>query len=295
MAHWCWASGWLYDLGFYDFAGSTVVHSVGGWAALVGVMLLGERAEKYQNGQAVPLAGHNLSFATLGCFILWLGWFGFNSGSTLTISSNIVQIALVTNLSACAAAIASVIVSWIMFGKPDLTFVINGILAGLVAVTASANCVNYWSAIVIGAVAGILVVFSILIFDRLRIDDPVGALSVHLVNGIWGTIAVSLFANPIAYHGDDLKHLGILFGGSFSEFTTQVFGIAIVGITTVTLSFVTWKLLDAIFGLRVSKEAEKYGLDIAEHGMEAYNNSTVIPTNYIPESNLNNKNTSTIF
>lgn len=266
-----WADGWLYNLGFYDFAGSTVVHSVGGWAALVGVITIGQRIRKYsQDGKVLPFLGHNLSLSTLGCFILWIGWFGFNAGSTLNFSLNNANIVLVTLLAGATGAIAAAITTWFKFGKPDLSLVINGVLSGLVAITASANCVDYLAAVVIGGVAGVIVVISVLSFDRSNIDDPVGAISVHLVNGIWGTIAVSLFANPTAYHGDDLAHLGILLGGELDELFVQLFGIIFVGVITVSTSWITWKAIDYLFGLRVKPEAEIMGLDLTEHQMVAY-------------------------
>ncbi len=281
IVHSVWGFGFLHRLGFYDFGGATVVHSVGGWCALVGCLLLGERAEKYQNGQSVPLVGHSLPLATLGCFILWLGWFGLNMGSTLNLSTEIGNIALNTLLSSCAAAISATIVSWFLFTKPDLSLVINAILAGLVAITASVNCVGYAIALLIGAIAGVLVVVSILTLERLKIDDPVGALSVHLVNGIWGTIAVGLFASPSTYRGTELQHFGLFFGGGFTQLIEQLFGILVVGTMTMVLSYLSWSAIAKVFGLRVTLTAEKEGLDVSEHGMEAYSNFSSNPNNIV--------------
>jgi Amt family ammonium transporter len=263
--HWIWhPNGWLFNLhengGFRDFAGSTVVHSVGGWAALLGAWFLGPRAGKYSNGRINAIPGHNLSIATLGCLILWIGWFGFNPGSTLVVDEQVPYIAVTTNLAGCAGGIAATITSWIKHDKPDLTMIINGILAGLVAVTAGCNGVSYWGAVIIGIVAGILVVFAIAFFDQIRIDDPVGALSVHLVNGIWGTLAVGLFNTKT----------GLFFGGGVQQLIDQIIGIVAVGVFTIAFSFVAWLLLKNILGIRVKPEEELEGLDVGEHGMEAY-------------------------
>ena len=283
VVHWTWGGGWLAQLGFYDFAGSSIVHSVGGWGALTGVIFLGERIEKYRYGFPVPLPGHNLSMATSGCFILLLGWFGFNCGSTLGFNHHQIHIAVTTILAASSGALVAVILSWSRFGKPDITLLINGVLAGLVAITASANCVDYSSAIVIGSIAGFLVVISILKLDRLRIDDPVGAISVHLVNGIWGTLAVAFFANPIGDRGEEIKHLGIFFGGGTNQLLVQVVGIIAIAFTTVSLTSIAWKLIDLVLGLRVSKASEIQGLNSSEHGMDAYSKS-VTPKSVTPKS-----------
>ena len=193
--HWIWGGGWLADMGFYDFAGSTVIHSFGGWAALMGAAFLGPRIGRYQDGQVIAIPGHNMSIATLGCLILWLGWFGFNPGSTMAADPNaITHIALTTNMAGAAGAIAATTTAWLYLGKPDLSMIINGVLAGLVGVTASCAYVSMTSALIIGLIAGVLVVFSVTFFDKLKIDDPVGATSVHLVCGIWGTLAVGLFS-----------------------------------------------------------------------------------------------------
>jgi Amt family ammonium transporter len=259
--HWIWnGSGWLVKLGFQDFAGSTVVHSVGGWAALMGAIILGPRTGKYINGRISAIPGHNMGLATLGCLILWVGWFGFNPGSVLAVNEQVPQIAVITNLAASAGGITATITSWVKHGKPDLTMIINGILAGLVSITAACNTVDYGSAVVIGAIAGVLVVYAISFFDNIRIDDPVGALSVHLVNGIWGTLAVGLFNTKG----------GLFFGGGMAQLGHQIIGIGAVAIFSVVFSGAVWTILKLSLGLRVKPEEEWEGLDIGEHGMEAY-------------------------
>lgn len=259
--HWVWDSqGWLYNLGFVDFAGSTVVHGAGGWAALVGAAMLGPRIGKYQNGQSMAIPGHNMSIAMLGCLILWIGWFGFNPGSQLAADEMVPYIAVTTNLAGAAGGIAATITSWVVSGKPDLSMVINGILAGLVAITAGCAAVDYWGAVIIGIVAGVLVVFSVFFFDSIKIDDPVGATSVHLVNGAWGTLAVGLFSTEA----------GLFYGGGLTQLFHQIIGVASVGAFTVIVSAIFWSILKATVGIRVSEEDELIGLDIAEHGMEAY-------------------------
>ncbi|MEO1760546.1 MAG: ammonium transporter [Cyanobacteria bacterium J06629_18] len=271
--HWIWGGGWLADAGFWDFAGSTVVHSVGGWAALMGAAILGPRIGKYADGRTNAIPPHNLSIATLGCLILWLGWFGFNPGSTMAADANAIgHIALTTNLAAAAGGVAACFVAWGKFGKPDLTMIINGILAGLVGITAPCAWVNLPSAVAIGAIAGVLVVFSVAFFDAIQIDDPVGAISVHLVCGFWGTLAVGLFAvggspDGIYAEGPDA---GLLFGGGIAPLFTQLLGALAVGGMTVLLSTIFWVALKATLGIRVTKEEELEGLDIGEHGMEAY-------------------------
>jgi ammonium transporter, Amt family len=263
--HWVWGGGMLSDIGFLgtgfsDFAGSTVVHSVGGWAALMGAAILGPRIGKYQNGQPNALPGHNMSIATLGCLILWIGWFGFNPGSELAASEAVPFIAVTTNLAAAAGGVSATTTSWIMSGKPDLSMIINGILAGLVGITAGCAGVSYLGAVIIGLVAGILVVFSVYFFDSIQIDDPVGAISVHLVNGAWGTLAVGLFDTES----------GLLFGGGVNQLIAQILGILTIGLWTVVVSGIFWTILKSTLSLRVTEEEELIGLDISEHGMEAY-------------------------
>jgi ammonium transporter, Amt family len=276
--HWIWGAGWLADMGFWDFAGSTVVHSVGGWAALMGAAFLGPRIGKYQDGQAIALPGHNMSIATLGCLILWLGWFGFNPGSVMAADpSAITHVALTTNLAGAVGGITATITAWLYLGKPDLSMIINGILAGLVGITASCAYVNLNSAFIIGLIAGILVVFAVTFFDKIRIDDPVGAVSVHLVCGVWGTLAVGLFSvGPGGYPwmvdlaGKPVGPHGIFFGGGLGTLIPQIVGILSVGGITVLLSSIFWLALKATLGIRVSTQEEIEGLDISEHGMEAY-------------------------
>lgn len=263
--HWVWGGGWLADFGFWDFAGSTVVHSVGGWAALMGAAILGPRIGKYSDGNTTALPGHNMSIATLGCLILWIGWFGFNPGSTMAATPDIAHIALTTNLAAAAGGIAATVTAWMASGKPDLSMIINGILAGLVAITAPCAFVGYFPAIIIGLVGGVLVVYSVYFIDGIRIDDPVGAISVHLVNGAWGTLALGIFANPAFGEGP----AGLLFGNP-TQVIIQLVGILTVGGMTVLLSTIFWLALKATLGIRVSEEEELVGLDIGEHGMEAY-------------------------
>ncbi len=260
--HWVWSgNAWLGEVGFSDFAGSTVVHSVGGWAALMGAAILGPRMGKYENGQARAIPGHNMSIATLGCLILWIGWFGFNPGSVLGADETVPYIALTTNLAAAAGGVAATLTSWATSGKPDLSMIINGILAGLVGITAGCDGVDYFGAVIVGAIAGIIVVFSVGFIDSvLKIDDPVGATSVHLTCGIWGTLAVGLFNTES----------GLFYGGGFAQVIAQVIGIASIGGMTVLLSTIFWFVLKSTVGIRVSAEEESMGLDVGEHGMEAY-------------------------
>jgi ammonium transporter, Amt family len=276
--HWIWGGGWLAGRGFYDFAGSTVIHSVGGWAALMGAAFLGPRLGKYQEDQVTALPGHNMSIATLGCLILWLGWFGFNPGSTMAADPNaIAHIAITTNTAGAFGGVASTIVAWLYLGKPDLSMVINGILAGLVGVTASCAWINVPSSAIIGTVAGVIVVFAVTFFDKLKIDDPVGATSVHLVCGVWGTLAVGLFSiGPnVALHNDTPLYTtgpaaGLFFNGGLTQVIPQLIGIITVGGMTVFLSTIFWLALKSTLGIRVTAEEEIEGLDIGEHGMEAY-------------------------
>lgn len=273
--HWIWGGGWLGELGFFDFAGSTVVHSVGGWAALVGAIMLGPRIGRYQQGKSVAMPGHNLAISTLGGLILWLGWFGFNPGSTLAADAvQISHVTLTTNLAGAVGGIAATLTSWIYFGKPDLSMVINGILAGLVAITAPCDFVNFTSAVVIGLVAGVLVVFSVSFIDNLKIDDPVGAVSVHLVCGIWGTLAVGLFSvgkGGYAWLEEVDIGTGFLLTGDTTQLLHQLTGVVAVGVYTVIFSLIAWGIIRATaVGLRVPPEEELRGLDLGEHGMEAY-------------------------
>ncbi|UCH44640.1 MAG: ammonium transporter [Nitrospiraceae bacterium] len=252
---WKWGGGWLDSMGFYDFAGSTLVHSVGGWGALIGAIMLGARKGKYVNGKIKPIPGHSMPLATIGVFLLWLGWFGFNGGSVLSADPALVSLTLVTTCIAAAAGIVgAMITTWIISKKPDLSMVLNGCLAGLVGITAGADQMGLGSSFWIGLIAGGLVVVSVMAIDRLKIDDPVGAISVHLVCGIWGTLAVGLFG---AMAG--LKQFGI-----------QLLGAGAYGITTAVAATVIFSVVKATMGLRVSEEEEVEGLDLGEHGLEAY-------------------------
>jgi Amt family ammonium transporter len=258
---WAWGGlfnggGWLEGLGFIDFAGSTVVHSVGGWAALAGTIVLGPRLGKYtKDGKVRPILGHNLPLAALGVFILWLGWFGFNPGSTTAANKDIAMIFVNTNLAAAAGAVLAMFTSWVKFGKPEVGMSLNGALAGLVAITAPCASVSPLSAVIIGAIAGVLVVLSVLFFDRIKVDDPVGAISVHGVNGAWGTLAAGIFNMG----GTSLKIIGV-----------QVLGIVACFIWTFVMAFILFKIIDKTIGLRVSPEEETEGLDYTEHRGSAY-------------------------
>jgi Amt family ammonium transporter len=261
VGHWIWGGGWLGKMGFIDFAGSTVVHSVGGWAALTGAILLGPRLGKYRNGKIYPIPGHNLALATLGTFILWFGWFGFNPGSTMSADFSLIsKIATVTNISASASTLSALLTSWILMKKPDLTMILNGCLAGLVAITAPCAFVSPISAIIIGFIAGVIVVLSVLFFDRIKIDDPVGATSVHLVCGMLGTLAVGIF------HEKD----GLIFSGEINLLKVQLIGVVTVGIFTFLFSLIIWLAIKLTFGLRVSPQEEIEGLDLGEHGQLCY-------------------------
>jgi ammonium transporter, Amt family len=269
--HWIWGGGFLAVASegtkefFRDFAGSTVVHSVGGWAALTGVLILGPRTGKFgKDGRVTPIPGHNMGFATLGTFILWLGWFGFNPGSTMAADvAGITAVALNTNMAAAAGCVAATATAWIALGKPDLSMMLNGTLAGLVAITAPCYWVGTGSSVIIGSIAGVLVVYAVLFFDKVKADDPVGALSVHLVNGIWGTLSVGLFASR-----NDV--VGLFFGGGMTQFLVQLKGVVAVGAFTTVGAALVWFLLKATLGIRVSTDEELEGLDKGEHGMEAY-------------------------
>ena len=257
QASWKWGGGFLDGMGFQDFAGSTVVHSVGGWAALTGAIILGPRIGKYaQDGKVNPIPGSNLALATLGVFILWLGWFGFNGGSQLAMGSigdvaDVSRIFSNTNAAAAGGAIAALILTQIMYKKPDLTMILNGALAGLVSITAEPLAPTLGQATVIGAVGGLLVVVSVPILDKFKIDDVVGAIPVHLIAGIWGTLIVPLT-------------------NSDASFGTQLYSIIIVGLFVVITTAIVWYVLKAVFGIRVDEEAEMNGLDVSELGMEAY-------------------------
>ncbi len=268
--HWVWGGGWLQKLGMWDFAGSTVVHSVGGWAALAGVLLLGPRLGKYRSdGTVRPIVGHNMSMTALGVLVLWFGWFGFNPGSTMAASFNdIGRIAVTTNTAAAAATLSATIVAWRLLGKPDLSMILNGCLAGLVAITAPCAYVSVGASAIIGLIAGALVVLAVLFFDKVKLDDPVGALSVHLVNGVFGTLAVGLFAKDAIMPSTTGN--GLFYGGGFALLGKQAVGVVAVAAFTLAVALATWALIKASIGLRVTREEEIGGLDVGEHGMEAY-------------------------
>src|SRR3990170_685656 len=255
--------GFIYPIGGHWIWG-------GGWLALAGVIVLGPRLGKYtKDGRVSPIPGHNMSTATLGALILWLGWFGFNPGSTMAADAGaIARIALTTNTAAAAATLTATLTAWIMLRKPDLSMILNGTLAGLVAITASCAYVSVVSSLIIGLIAGVLVVLAVIMFDKLKLDDPVGALSVHLVNGVFGTLALGFFAEDRFMPGTTGD--GLLFGGGTKLVTSQIMGIVGIGVFTFIVSIVAWYVIKAIFGLRVSKEEEMEGLDIGEHGVEAY-------------------------
>ena len=275
--HWIWGGGWLAARGFWDFAGSTVVHSVGGWAGLAGILLLGSRVGKYSGDKPNAIPGHSMALVFLGGMILWLGWFGFNPGSTMAIAGaaagDVAHIVVTTNLAASAGLVAATLTAWCCFGKPDFSMTVNGALAGLVAITAPCAWVTPTGSVIIGMIAGVLVVLSVLAFDRIRIDDPVGALSVHLVCGIWGTLAIGLFANPTAlgYAAGDAGPLaGVFCGGDATQLINQFIGVIAVGAFTLIGSLIVWGILKAFGGIRVNESEEHRGLDLSEMGMEAY-------------------------
>jgi Amt family ammonium transporter len=263
LGSWKWGGGWLDDLGFYDFAGSTLVHTVGGWGALVGAIMLGARKGKYDNGRINPIPGHSMPLATIGVFLLWLGWFGFNGGSVLSADPALVSLTLVTTCIAAAAGIVgAMILSWSISKKPDLSMVLNGCLAGLVGITAGADQMGLGSAFWIGLIAGGLVVVSVMLIDRIRIDDPVGAISVHLICGIWGTLAVGIFGAMAGW-----KQLAI-----------QLLGVGAYGIAAGSAAVAIFSILKITMGMRVSEEEEVDGLDFGEHGMEAYPDLSLRPS-----------------
>lgn len=268
--HWIWGGGWLASYGFFDFAGSTVVHSVGGWAALAGVLLLGPRLGKYKDGRVNPIPGHNMTAATIGVFVLWLGWFGFNPGSTMAADARAIgHIAVTTNTAAAAASLSALVTAILLLGKPDLSMILNGCLAGLVAITAPCAFVSVESSLLIGLIAGVLVVFSVLFFDRIQIDDPVGALSVHLVNGVWGTLAIGLFADSVAAPVSGPQN-GLFFGGGFTQLWIQLVGVVAAGVYTLGIGLIAWAIIKVVMGIRVTPEEEWEGLDLGEHGNIAY-------------------------
>ena len=270
VGHWVWANGWLAAKGMFDFAGSTVVHSVGGWAALSGVLLLGPRMGKYNpDGSITTIPGHNMPLALIGVFALWIGWFGFNVGSTMSANPGLIaHIALTTNMGACTGILGATMASWIILRKPGLGMTLNGCLGGLVAITASCAVVSVASAAIIGFIAGWLVVLSVMFFDKMRIDDPAGALSVHLVNGIFGTLCVGLFAEG-QYLPQSVGN-GLFFGGGGSLLGVQFMGVWAVALFAFLFSGIFWLMLKYTIGIRVDISTELEGLDIGEHNNVAY-------------------------
>ena len=271
VGHWIWGGGWLAKMGMLDFAGSTVVHSVGGWAALTGAWLLGPRLGRYEGGRVNAIPGHSMTSATLGVFVLWFGWFGFNPGSTMAADwASIGHIAVTTNIAAATASISALLAMWAIAGKPDLGMTLNGGLAGLVAITAPCAFVSIESAFLIGLIAGVLVVAAVMFFDKIRLDDPVGATSVHLVNGVFGTLAVGLFADPTVSPAAAVVKPGLFMGGGTAQLMPQVIGVVAVGAFVLALTAVVWLIIKAVAGLRVSAQEEIEGLDMGEHGNVAY-------------------------
>ncbi|MFO7655783.1 MAG: ammonium transporter [Bacteroidales bacterium] len=265
--HWVWGGGWLSELGFHDFAGSTVVHSVGAWLGLTGAIMLGPRIGKYVKGKANAIPGHNLTYGALGVFILWFGWFGFNPGSQLAISGNdnavaVSHIFITTNLAAAAGAVAAMLVAWVRYKRPTLSLTLNGALAGLVAITAGCDTVSPGGAVAIGIIAGIVLVFAVEFIDQvLKVDDPVGAVSVHGICGALGTLLVGVFATEG----------GLLYGGGFKMLGIQATGVLAVAAWAIGLGFILFFILKKVNGLRVEKIIEEEGLDVYEHGESAYN------------------------
>jgi Amt family ammonium transporter len=282
VGHWIWGGGWLGSGGFLDFAGSTQVHSIGGWAALVGVYMLGPRIGKYTpEGKPKALPGHNMTAATIGCLILWLGWFGFNPGSTMSVMPEaIAHICVTTNTAAAVATLTATATCWLLLGKPDIGMTLNGCLAGLVGITAACAYVSTLSAAIIGAIAGVLVVFSVIFFDRIKIDDPVGATSVHLACGVFGTLCVGLFAE--GKYVNDMMGLsntpGLFFGGGTTQLMLQIKGILATAAYVIVASVICWGIIKATLGMRVSREEEIEGLDLGEHGNEAYHGFVLAPS-----------------
>ena len=265
--HWIWGGGWLAQMGFIDFAGSTAVHSLGGWIGLAGAIMLGPRIGKFRGKKVMAIPGHNLTFGALGVFILWLGWFGFNPGSQLAASgsSNAVAIShifLTTNLAAAAGTIVTLAITWFLYGKPSLSVTLNGALAGLVAITAGCATVDAWGAIIIGSLAAVVLVFGLRLIENVfKVDDPVGAVTVHGLNGAFGTLMVGLFSTSS----------GALYGFGFEQFTTQLIGVIAVAAWGLGTGFILFTILKKTIGLRVHKRVEEEGLDIYEHGETAYN------------------------
>jgi Amt family ammonium transporter len=282
VSHWVWSpDGWLFSMGMQDFAGSTVVHYQGALAALAGALLLGPRIGKYVDGKPQPIPGHNMAYTTLGVIILWFGWFGFNAGSTLGVKTGDTvgffgYVALTTNLGAAAGVIGALTASWLLIGKPDLSMMLNGAIAALVAITAGCAFVAPWAALVIGFVAGVVAVVGVLAVERVGIDDPIGAVAVHGLSGVWGTLAVGLFAAPALAEKLATGTGGLVYTGSLDQLWTQATGLLAVGVFTFAASYGALWLMKATVGIRTEPEVEAAGLDVSEHGMWGY------PEMYIP-------------
>jgi Amt family ammonium transporter len=283
VSHWIWGGGWLFDKGMQDFAGSTVVHYQGALAGLAGALILGPRIGRFgTDGRAHAIPGHNVPFAVLGTFILWFGWFGFNPGSTLAVVTNgsvgfFGYVALTTNLAAAAGGLSAGAVAWWMYKKPDIGNILNGVLAALVAITAASGFVDAWAAVVVGAVSGVIAVVGVVFVERIRIDDPVGAVAVHGMAGVWGTLACGLFAAPELVKITATGHAGLVYSGSFHQLGIQVLGLAAVGAFTFSASYATLWVMNAIWGIRVHDDVETGGLDLHEHGHEAYAQHFPVP------------------
>lgn len=281
VGHWVWGGGWLAGFGFHDFAGSGVVHATGGFAALVGAILLGPRIGKYNpDGSINAITGHNIPLVSLGAFILWFGWFGFNPGSWLTFKDPgaVALVAINTNLAAAAGAISMMVASWMRFGKPDLSLALNGALAGLVAITAPCSVVTPGASIFIGLVAGILCMYGVIWLDQLRIDDPIGAFPVHGLNGVWGVLSVGLFGQAVGKTTTDPGLFGLFYGGGWKLLGVQAFGMVAIIFFVVSSMWLVFKAIDSLIGLRVDKKYEIQGLDINEHGMESYSGFQIFLT-----------------
>jgi Amt family ammonium transporter len=288
VSHWIWSPhGWLFlgkltdGVGMQDFAGSTVVHYQGALAGLAGALILGPRIGKFgKDGRANPIPGHNIPFAVLGTIILWFGWFGFNPGSTLSVDFGGVgffaEVALITNIAAAAGAVTGMVIAWLKLGKPDISMMLNGALGALVAITAASGFVAPWAAIVIGVGSGCIAVFGVIFVEKIGIDDPIGAVAVHGMSGVWGTLACGLFTVPALAKSLATGQGGLVYTGSFKQLEVQVIGLVTVGVFVFATSFAALKVMDMIWGIRVSPEVEAQGLDVHEHGMWGY------PEFYIP-------------
>src|SRR6059036_2258107 len=281
-SHWIWGGGWLFGLGMQDFAGSTVVHYQGALAALAGAILLGPRIGKFgHDGRANPIPGHNMPYAVLGTLILWFGWFGFNPGSTLAVVTGdkvgyFGYVALTTNLAAAAGAVGGILSAWLILRKPDVSMMLNGVLAALVAITAASGFVAPWAAVLIGLVSGLIAVVGVLWVERIGIDDPIGAVAVHGMSGVWGTLATGLFAVPALAANLATGSGGLVYTGSFHQLGVQTLGLVAVGAFTFSASFGSLWVMKRVWGIRVEPETETAGLDVSEHGMWGY------PEFYIP-------------